>query len=1030
MRETAAPAGGVSRDAGSTGAPVQSVPAGTPARDVSTSSVLLETIVLTELVATDSLAQSLGEAGAEQAVDRHDQLVRDLLHELGGREIDKSAGFLQLFVRPLDAVRYALAYHDRLARLSTQLGVKLGGRVGIHFGEVFAHENTPADVARGAKPIEVEGLAKPIAARVMSLAEAGQTLLTQSAFELSQRASVGVFDDGRKLRWLAHGSYLFKGLDEPLPVFEVGIDGIAPLRAPRGSAKARRSGRRRLVRWAVPAVIALAVLAALAVRFGPRAKRSEIRPSVAVLGLKNLSGRADDAWMSTAVAEMLSIELAATERLRTLPGQSIARMKRELSLAEAETLDDETLSRVRENLDTDYVVAGSYLLLNATNGGGRQLQLSVALQDSRLGGTLTTFSADGTEDQLFGLVSRAGGALLSKLDVGAAPAGAAEAVQAALSADQRATRLYAEGLTQLRSLNAIGAQELLEQAVELDPGYAVAHAALAEAWSTLGYDKRAVDSARLAFENGQELPREEVLSIEGRMHEVGKDWHEAIDTYQALWAFFPDNLDYGLRLAQAQISAGLADDSLATVAAMRRIADPARPDPRIELIEAEAMDLLGDYNRLLRLTEAAARQAAAQQAWTLVAEAEIERAWALRQLGRIEETKASLDEARRLFAESGDRSRVARVMNLTAILLKNEGSYERAEELYAESLVIQREIGSRGNVAALLNNLGNLNREKGVLAKAEALLGEALQVAREIDRQPNEASFRSNLSLVLQEQGRLDEAERLARQSLAETERIGQRVLAAWGAHSLGRILLDRGRIAEARQVLEEALAAGEEIGIQRQISYVLHDLSLVQIAQGELSEAEAASDRARAIRARLGGEGMLAESGLAQALLLLEQDKLEDAERLGQEVRAEFERQGRATDAAAAAAIVAEALRRHGRVTEARQLIVAHADRAAASETPRVRLGFAIVDAHLRAAEGDVPAAMRTLDRVTAEAADLGLLGIELQAQLVAAGLAPGGIGRARFEDVAARALANGFELTAAKAELGARSTVAQIAS
>ena len=46
----------------------------------------------------------------------------------------------------------------------------MASRVGIHLGEVVLRENSPEDVARGAKPLEVEGLAKAIAARVMSLA--------------------------------------------------------------------------------------------------------------------------------------------------------------------------------------------------------------------------------------------------------------------------------------------------------------------------------------------------------------------------------------------------------------------------------------------------------------------------------------------------------------------------------------------------------------------------------------------------------------------------------------------------------------------------------------------------------------------------------------------------------------------------------------------------------------------------------------------------------------------------------------------
>ena len=55
-------------------------------------------------------------------------------------------------------------------------------------------ENAAEDIARGAKPLEVEGLAKPTAARVMALARGGQTLLTAEAREDSRRdcAQAGV----------------------------------------------------------------------------------------------------------------------------------------------------------------------------------------------------------------------------------------------------------------------------------------------------------------------------------------------------------------------------------------------------------------------------------------------------------------------------------------------------------------------------------------------------------------------------------------------------------------------------------------------------------------------------------------------------------------------------------------------------------------------------------------------------------------------------------------------------------------------
>ena len=90
----------------------------------------------------------------------HDRLARDLLRTWRGREIDKSDGFLLLFAHPEDAVGYALAYHRALSTLD----VPLTARAGMHVGPVILRENSAADIALGAKPLEVEGLAKATAA--------------------------------------------------------------------------------------------------------------------------------------------------------------------------------------------------------------------------------------------------------------------------------------------------------------------------------------------------------------------------------------------------------------------------------------------------------------------------------------------------------------------------------------------------------------------------------------------------------------------------------------------------------------------------------------------------------------------------------------------------------------------------------------------------------------------------------------------------------------------------------------------------
>ncbi|KAB2965272.1 MAG: tetratricopeptide repeat protein [Thermoanaerobaculia bacterium] len=217
-------------------------PPGAASSSSSSATATLKTLVVTDLVDSTLLVGRLGDARAAELSARHDRLARALLERHEGREIDKTDGFLLLFERPIHAVAFALGYHEALARLAADEGVALDARAAVHVGEVFLRENPPEEIAKGAKPVEVEGLAKPIAARLMALARGGQTLLTRSAFDLARRAAAGVEGFGESLRWLAHGTWQLKGVDEPVEVFEVGVEGRAPLLPPSASEKARRVG--------------------------------------------------------------------------------------------------------------------------------------------------------------------------------------------------------------------------------------------------------------------------------------------------------------------------------------------------------------------------------------------------------------------------------------------------------------------------------------------------------------------------------------------------------------------------------------------------------------------------------------------------------------------------------------------------------------------------------------------------------------------------------------------------------------------
>ena len=166
------------------------------------------TLLFTDLVDSTQLHQRIGDEAMAALWQQHDTLARALIRAGGGREVGRSDGFLVLFDSALQALAFALEYHRALAGLSA--GPQ--ARVGLHTGPVTLRQNRLEDTAQGATPYEVDGLALPVASRVMSLALAAQTLLSRETVQALPAAPQAALH--------SHGHWRLKGVTEPVEVFE------------------------------------------------------------------------------------------------------------------------------------------------------------------------------------------------------------------------------------------------------------------------------------------------------------------------------------------------------------------------------------------------------------------------------------------------------------------------------------------------------------------------------------------------------------------------------------------------------------------------------------------------------------------------------------------------------------------------------------------------------------------------------------------------------------------------------------------
>ena len=138
-----------------------------------------KTVLFTDVVESTRLNEALGDGIMEALWKAHDGAARDLIRKWRGQEIARSDGFFVLFANARDGVAFADDYH----RAINALHERFRARVGLHVGSVSIVENTHADTLFGAPKFEVYGVAVSIAARVLSAAQGGQTLVTSPAID-------------------------------------------------------------------------------------------------------------------------------------------------------------------------------------------------------------------------------------------------------------------------------------------------------------------------------------------------------------------------------------------------------------------------------------------------------------------------------------------------------------------------------------------------------------------------------------------------------------------------------------------------------------------------------------------------------------------------------------------------------------------------------------------------------------------------------------------------------------------------------
>jgi predicted ATPase/class 3 adenylate cyclase/Tfp pilus assembly protein PilF len=853
-------------------------------------------LLLTDVVDSTKLSEKLGDHASAALWTLHDRVARDLLRDWRGREIDKTDGFLLLFSSAADAAGYALAYH----RAISALDVPLRARAGLHVGPVILRENSASDVALGAKPFEVEGLAKPIAARVMSLALGRQTLLTADA-----RKAMGETN----LRIHSHGYWHIKGISEPMELFEAG-DADSGFAAPPDSEKAYRVMRQddlwlpvRQIKHGLPAerdafVGRHETMLELARRLDDGARL------VSVLGIggsgktrfvrqfawRSLGEFPGGAWFCDlaqarsvdgivhAVAAALDVPPGKDDPIVQL-GNAIAGRGRCLII-----LDNfEQVSRHAEETLGCWLnrTSAAQFVVTTRDVLGLPGEQTVALPPLPHGDAVTLFlrrCESAKDDFLATPEDKSAIEELVKLLDGLPLAIELAAARIRVMSPKS---LLARMSERFRILASSGGRRDRQ---------ATLRATFDWSWDLLSVSERAALAQLSVFEGGFTLESAEaVLDLSvyadaawstdtvqsllnksfirqgiGERFDLLVSVHEYAAEHLRTEGRFPGSGPAGLKSAERRHSAyfaGLGEqraianrfvetDNL--VAACRRAVANSAVEHVVGALEGAwaALQLRGPMRAGVEL----ASLALATPQLGVAAQARIERVAgkALEASGGKLEARTHFDAALALARKTKDRRCEAQVLHDLGYLNESEGRMDEARTYFEAALALASQIDEPAIECLAQNGLGSLSEAQGQMDRARDHFEAALAIARRLRDRRREGRILANMGVLHLEQGRVDEGRALYEAALAMAREVGDRQWEGNTLCNLGLLHQLEGRMPEARAELEGALALAREMGNPRLECVVLCNLGIVFESLDLLEQARSNFELALAIAREL----------------------------------------------------------------------------------------------------------------------------------------------------------------------------------
>jgi len=839
------------------------------------------TLLLTDVVDSTASMHRMGDEAAAVLWSRHDECARDLLAHWHGREIDKSDGLLALFDSTANALAYADAYHIALAAFDPPLRA----RAGIHRGAVQLRDNPVHHVSRGAKPVEVHGEAKPLAARIMSLARAGQTLVSAAA-----RARL---PDDHPATLISHGHWRFKGIDDAVELYEATLPGHGdssgrgppiesakgwqvvrqgehwvPVHPPPHSLPAERDrfvGRLDVLQELARRLARGARLVSLVGTGGVGKTRVAVHEGWNRLGdfqggvwFTDLSSARSADGIAHAMAQGLQLTLAGSDVIGRI-GDAIAGRGECLVIADnfeqAAAFAEATVGRW-----LDRAPKASFIVTTRE-------RLGIVGEDAL---PLKPLSVSEAIALLRGRAASAGADSLMAKDEAVLP----QLVQL-LDCLPLAIELAAPRLRVLQPAQLLARMNerfsLLVTPHGRHSRQATLKATLDWSWDLLSASERDALAQLSVFDGGFDLSAAQAviqlsqgsrttwivdlvqsLVDKSLVRKVGE---QRFDLLRSVHDYASQRLDESAACAggttaregaqarhwrhfailderQAMAGRGIEAENLVSACERATIAADGEAAARCLCAAWSALKLTGPFNLPIRLADALVDVLPARSPW--LHHANWVAGCALQQLGDVEHARQRLDVA----LGTADAALACRALCSRGELHSTMGEFEAAHAKLEQALALARALEDDTMQCRSLNALGALHADQSQIPAARLAYEEALKVARRHGDTRWEGGVLGNLGGLNHNVGEFEAARTCYEQALRLSSDAGDRRWEGNIRSNLGLLHYEQNRPADARAALESALAIARHLGHARLESTVACNLGLLEEACGNLDDA------------------------------------------------------------------------------------------------------------------------------------------------------------------------------------------------